>query len=197
MSNINDLELSDEQLPEVDLDNLPQEGFAPPQPGTYVLTLPKDMENLWEKYQSTGHGERVKANFKKNGTGDFRLKYAKNDQDGMLSLSLSNQPIGNRPGKLDYLAAALGNKGSYSFNHEIIAALVKHGGEQFIANVVYTAKNKNTNQRFSTRPYTNSKTGEVVKAIPKDVNGAYLVEFVDEGTLVRAFPDLEQFRPAK
>lgn len=199
MSNLNDLGLSDEKLPEeTDLDSLPAEGFSQPQPGTYVFTLPKDMENLWEKFPTTAHGERVKANFKKGDEGDFRLQYMRGDKEkGFLSLSLSNMPIGKRPGKLAYLAAALGNKGTYETNKELADALSKHGGEQFIANIVYNAKNKNTGQKFATRPYTNKTTGEVVAPIPRDNNGAILFEFVDSGTLIRAFPDLEQFKPAK
>jgi hypothetical protein len=195
VSNINDLNLSDDPIPAVDLDNLPPEGFESPQPGTYVITLPTKMD-CWEKL-ATDQGQRVRANFKKTEAGDFRLKYKGAASEGLLSLSLSNVQFGKRPSKLAYLAAALGYKGEFTTNREIVDAISAAAGKSFIANITYSASNKNTGQKWATRGYTNKQTGKVTKPIPHDANGKSMMEFVDDGTLLRCWPDLESFKPAQ
>lgn len=196
MANINELELVDEAIPEVNLDEMPTEGFDLPQPGTALFKLPDNLLDLWDTV-ATQKGQRVKANFKKNGTGDFRLLYSRNGETGKLSISLSNVEMGARPSKLHYLLAALGNKGVVNSNKELVDALAKESGRMFLADITWTARSRNTGQRYSTRPYTNKKTGVEVKDIPRDHNGKYLMEFVDDGELIRSWPDLEKFRPAR
>ena len=191
-ADINDT-LSPEPIPVFDLDNLPPEGFDLPQPGSAIFTLPSKF--LWNKL-ATPNGERVEFHFKKADGVDARLHYSREGEAGTLTLRLSNREFGKRPPKLTYLLAALKFKGSPGTNQEVVDALESQSGEKFLANIVWNAKNRNTGDRFSSRPYT-PKEGPAVLPIPKDNRGKFLQEFDNNGTLVRCFPDLEVFRPAQ
>ncbi len=184
--------LIEEEFPDPrDLDELPEQiTFEATQPGTFTFTLPPQMN--WATVD-TANGQRVRLDLKK----DFRLSYKVAGKDRKLSVGLSNIPIGRMGAKLEYLLQALGYDRPLKSNKDFLVAFENFGGAQFRADVVLTASNKNTGDRYSTRPYLNKKTGQQVRPIPRGPDGKYESSFVDEhGESLQIWPDLENFRPA-
>lgn len=198
MPSLDDLDLVQENFPDpVDLDEIPEQVvFEAVQPGTYTFTLPQDFD--WKTVDSQ-FGQRLKLELRlnKDTKVDYRLSYKVKGVDKKLSVGLSNIPIGKMASKLDYLLAALKHMGVLRNNTDYTHAFMNQGGAQFKADAILTAGNKNTGERYSTRPYTNKTTGKEVKPIPRDADGKYPSEFVDQhGETLRCFVDLENFRSA-
>ncbi len=160
-----------------------------------MFTLPHDFD--WATFE-TGGRQRIRAEFKINKETkiDYRLSYKAGGKDRKLAVGLSNAPMGTMASKLDYLLASLGHLGKLSNNRDYGLAFMNQGGGQFMADIILTARNQNTNERYSSRPYVNKKTGEEVKPIPRGADGLYGDSFVDQhGDSLRVFVDLENFRP--
>lgn len=200
MADIN--ELSGEALPEdVNLDELPEQfggGFELPQPGRYSFKLPDNTGDIFEEVV-VGDTKRLRVNFrwpKETGPEQDRRLVMEGGQK--LNWSVSNAPMGSRPsGLANLLGHGLGYGGVLKTNKDYAMAIKDAHGAIFQANVVWTARNKDTGQRYSSRPYLNKKTGVEVKPIPRDASGKYLETFTDaHGVELRCFPDLEQFGPA-
>jgi hypothetical protein len=198
------LGLVDEELPEqTDLDALAEEPtFEMPQPGKYVFTLPAVITYPAAfKVQPDGKGvQRIQAVFRKgkdaegNPTGeDFRLHVG----SGRLSINLGNMPMGERGSKLSYLLKACRFGGTLRTNADYIKAVIAAAGTSFQANLIYTANNKDTKERYSSRPWKSKDGSKEAKPIPRGSDGKYPQEFVDaHGVTLRCFPDLENFSPA-
>jgi len=194
--------LSGEALPEeVDLDTLPEQfggGFELPQPGRYDFALPADIKGAIEEIE-IGGVLRLKANFRwPKETGPEQDRRLTMTSGQKLNWSVSNTPMGSRPsGLANLLGHGLGYGGKLVSNRDFGGALVDAAGGTFSAKLIWTARNKDTGQRYSTRPYLNKKTGAETKPIPRGADGKFLEEFTDEhGASLRCFPELENFGPA-
>lgn len=211
MVNLSELGLPDEKFDApVVLDELPEQigGFELLHPGTYLFTLPDNLEGVWPngvwERKQTAQQTRISANFRKSKDTDFdgRLKAVLPGDNGKplerhVSVSLNNIPMGKLASKLDYLLSALGSKETLDSNAAYVEALVKFSGHSFIADVIWTAWDKSTNQSFSTRPYENKKTGKIVKPIPRGADGKFKQEFEEDGVLLRCRLELENIRAAR
>lgn len=188
----------------VNLDDLPEQfaAYELVQPGTYIFTLPDNLKGvwphgLWQKIDD-GKGQRLRASFRLGKTEDGQ----RTDFDGRLrledgrtvSLALSNVPMGKMPSKLDFLlGSGLGFGGVLNSNAAYVKALADEGGQKFKANLVWTASNRDAGLRYSSRPWKSKDGSKEAKPIPRDQKGFHQ-EFVDAtGTLLRCFPDLENF----
>lgn len=200
------LGLVDEALPEqTDLDALQEEPtFELPQPGKYIFTLPAVITYPAAfKAQADGKGiQRIQAVFRKgkdaagNPTDDdFRLTIG--NGPGRLSINLGNMPMGTKGSKLDYMLKAVGGSGSLRSNGDYIKAVIGAAGLSFSASLIYQASNKDTKERYSSRPWKSKDGSKEAKPIPRGADGKFPQEFVDShGVLLRCFPDLENFGPA-
>jgi hypothetical protein len=211
---LNDLGLVDEPIP-VDLADLPEQGgrpAIPPQPGTYRFWLPKTLPNVkefWETYQ-TEKGQRLRAVFQ----GEHSLVMASGTQF-RARISNGERPRGKEKklaSDMAFLLQALGHKGAVGVNSEYKAALQDHAGGEFLADVVYRGfcnpkKDRYVNgvkeagagcgQEYSMRGYKKAD-GKLVKKVPQSDTGAWPSEFTCVcGADVRAFAELENFKPAR
>jgi hypothetical protein len=192
----------------VNLSELPEQfhGYELPQPGRYVFALPQLLKGVWPDglwlKVDNGQLQFVKAKFRQGKTTegdrtafDGRLTMA----DGRkLSVDLSNMPLGKMPSKLAFLLGeGLGFGGILNSNAAYVRALAEEKpGAKFAARLVWTATNKDTKKRYSTRPWKSKDGTKEAFAIPRDKSG-FLQEFVDaDGGVLRCFPDLEDFGQA-
>lgn len=188
-------ELVDEDFPDpTNLGEIPEQvSFEATQPGPQTFTLPMQMN--W-KTTDSAQGQRVRLDLKKGDGVDYRLTYKSGGKDRKLSVGLSNIAMGKMASKLDYLLAALGHDRVLRNNKDYLAAFENYAGAEFKADIILTARNSNTGERYSTRPYKNAKTGQEVKPIPRGPDGKYADSFEDQhGETLRVWPDLENFRP--
>lgn len=208
------LGLVDEELPEqTDLDELQEEPtFELPQPGRYIFTLPAVITYpaAFKAYQDNKGIQRIQAVFRKakdpqgNPTGDdFRLGVGSAGAASLvgpnakLSINLGNMPMGTKGSKLDYLLKAVGGAGTLRSNADYIKAVIAASGLSFTASLIYQASNKDTKERYSSRPWKSKDGSKEAKPIPRGLDGKFPQEFVDgHGQLLRCFPDLENFGPA-
>lgn len=205
------LGLADEQLPEqTDLDQLQEEPtFELPQPGRYIFTLPAVITYpaAFKAYQDNKGIQRIQAVFRKtrdaegNPTGDdFRLMVAPSNPSGStgrLSINLGNMPMGTKGSKLDYLLKAVGGAGTLRSNADYIKAVIAASGLSFSAQLIYTAGNRDTKERYSSRPWKSKDGSKEARPIPRGHDGKFPQEFVDvHGATLRCFADLENFGPA-
>jgi hypothetical protein len=202
---LNALGLVDEELPEqTDLDALQEEPtFELPQPGTYLFTLPQEIfyPQAFKSYTDNKGVQRIQASFRiiKNEAqeriGDFRLR---THTGQLVGISLGNMPMGNKGSKLDYMLKAVGFGGILRSNLDYIKAVIGSAGDSFKASLIYTAGNKDTKERYSSRPWKSKDGTKEAKPIPRGPDGKFPQEFVDgHGQSLRCFPDLENFSPAK
>lgn len=197
MPKFDELNLLPENPPAVDLGNLPEQRageYYLPQPGDYIWTLPEDLSDIYTTI-ATDDGQRVQANFK----GAKSLKAHTGDR---LMTQISNRTFkdaktGVYYSDFAYLLNALGYEGSLRDNGQYITALSGEGGKQFKAELVWTGSDRATGQKFGQRgfKYTKGpKAGTEVIAIPK-IGGKFLDEFQHDGSSIRVFGNLRNFRP--
>jgi hypothetical protein len=141
-------ELKEEQLPTAgeDLDDLPTfGGFTPPPPaGAYRFQLPKVLDGLWDSIDTPElkPPQRVKITFDR----DHPLQIVQSKEGKFngepYETNLSNKE--RKRGKdgvvasdLDYLLRALKATIKPKNNQEYMREVVKHGGEQFGADLRY------------------------------------------------------------
>lgn len=193
MADINELPLVDEPIPTTNLDEVQVMGGGLPQPGTYLFTLPAGIDKCWEVL-ATNLGQRLQLYFSK----DNRLSWKRGDEEGHLTVRVSGREKGKAPSDLVMLLKSQGFTGTVETNKQISDGLNTCGGKPFVAEIIFTAYNKNLSKEYRSRTYK-KKDGTTQTPVPKGTDGKFLTEFQDpdDGSLVRVRAELENIRAAK
>lgn len=145
---LQNLGLKEEALPTAGqaLDDLPEFGTyrEPPQPGDYRFQLPDSLDAIWDVYDATGKGQRIRAVFDR----DAPLMIVQSP-GGLSNLQPFETRISNeeRPrGKdkavvasdMDYLLKAMKHKTKPRTNREYIDALKQYAKRQFGASIRFS-----------------------------------------------------------
>jgi len=226
LANINELVLKADEV-EVDFADMPEPGgqfTPPPQPGSYKFTLPSDLTNIWEKIETRDGKDRVKAVF----DFDNALMYtsirnsAIQEQPWTTNITNVEYSFGDGPktsSLAQLLGHALGEEVTPHTNMEYAQALMRHGGESFVADVTWSAP---SSERRDIRVYDEDDDGQTLtttvvregtpgcgktyrqRVLPKTDDGAYMENFTCDLTgcdsplpaVLRCFANLRNFRPA-
>jgi len=216
MPSLNDLDLlPEEDVTVTDLDQL-QEGKAqrpdPPQPGSYRFTIPENVKEAYELLD-TPNGQKLEVRF---------------EDTKALILSASGLPFwvrinnetreyrGKPQNAFASLLKALREKGSVGSISTYTKALDKHAGDQFVADVTYSASCspkkdifipgrqedgggvqqgvKGCGAKYRQESFT-TKAGVSYGAIPRHEDGSFSNRFTCScGASVSVFAGLENFR---
>lgn len=210
--NINELDLGNDNLG-LNYNEIPEETseYTPPlQPGSYVFSLPSNLNSIWEVIERSGQ-KRVQAVFHNT---DALTVHLPNNETRSFSAWISNHPFPRGKEKIEvsdmqYLLRILEPAATPQTNTEFVDLLKKHGGDRFKANVTWSAFcNPNKDAYFETAPDEAGNTSVVVqegtkgcgenyyqKAIPRDDAGMFADTFkcTECNAVVRAFPKLRKF----
>lgn len=217
---LSELELKDEPLPAGSLEDLPEFGsFAPPpQPGPYRFKLPSDLSKVWDVFDVTGKGQRVKAIFDRDNPLLIVQSFDGKANGDTFHTRLSN--LERKRGKegpevsdLDYLLAAFGVKERPKSNRAYIEAIKPQAGKEFAADVSY---NYSCNEQKKIRGYVGEQVQELDQMgcgwryytgtgnanpakktgyIQKQPDGTYPTEITCQcGAVLRAFANLDSIR---
>lgn len=206
--NLNNLGISDEQFSApVDLDNLPEQigGFEVLQPGKHVFTMPASAgdgvwpNGLFEIREDGVKGKQLVVHFGFNKDTKFDGRLTTKDGKKVSWIARSRwSKIDGKPTSLDYLIAdGLGYGGKVAALLAMANAINEHLGKSFVATSSLSGYNKNNQKAFSSRPYTNKKTGKETYAIPRDPDGKFPNSFEDDGSTVYCNVELQSFAAAE
>lgn len=211
MATINDLELSDVELPVPDYDDIPEEKgeyVPPPQPGDYAFTLPARLDNVFDVIEwGADKAPRVQAVLAR----ESALTLHTTDGDRTFSAWINNaeRPRGKEKvpvSDLTYLIRALNPTATPKTNKEFATEFAKHGGRKFKASVTWSAFCSPTKDAYFPDP-SNPGTSILCAGTPgcgknyyqQDIpkqGGVYQERFQCTcGATLRAFPKLRNFRP--
>ena len=214
MARINDLDLGDDKL-QVDYDNVPEqiEGFGPPPPpGTYRFRLPSDLSVVWDTFDATNLGKRLAAVFQ----GENSLTITQSptgDYDGasfrtrITNAERKRNKEGAMASDMLYLLRALGDEARPAGNKGYADALTKHAGQEFRADVEWSAwcndqKPKRSLNEDGSTATIDAEVGCGKRYYQRDIprnEGAYADRFFCEDcdNLLYAFPNLVRFKPVQ
>lgn len=223
MANLNDLNLVEEDAPEVDVaGELPQQfgSFIKPlQPGTYTFRLPvkEVLGSIFEPIDVLVGGviqRAIAADFK----GEAALDALGH---GPFEARITTKPRPRGKDKIlvsdaTYLLQALGHGEPVKGHKGQAEALISHGGETFAGDVSWSSfcsvdkdiyvqtdegskkqeGTKGCGRNYANEPYT-TKDGRVTLGIPKSAEG-YADRFACHcGATLRAYANLSNFRASK
>jgi hypothetical protein len=217
--NLNDLNLVDEQVKDVEsFDNLPEGGGAfpkPPQPGTYLFTLPTQFTGrMFETIQTPADGARVRVHFEDDK--QLKMEDGKTFRCSITNVARVRNKEGGKSSDLALLLKnGLGETAAPKTNVEYARALAKHAGESFLADVELSGRCspdrdiykdgkrqegvKGCGTEFRMDSYV-KKNGQEVYAIPQ-AGGQWATEFQCPNpkclAVIRAFANLNRFRSTK
>jgi hypothetical protein len=217
---LDQLGLKDEALPTGggDLSDLPEFGSftPPPPPGAYRFKLPADLSAIYDVFDTADKGQRVKAIFdkdhplvitqSKNGT--------KNGEPFETRITNNERPRGKKGSGVvasdwDYLLRALGEKIKPTSNRGYIDTLKKFGGKEFGADLTYSWACSTERDIRVANPQGGAPQvveghkgcgekfyeGDIQPAM-KNADGTMPLQITCScGALLRAFANLESFRP--
>jgi len=223
--NINELDLKADEV-EVDFSDMPEPGgqYTPnPSPGSYKFTLPSDLSNIWEKVERDGK-DRIKAVF----DFDNALMYA-----STRNSSVEEQPWTTNVTNIEYsfgdgaktsglaqlLKHGLGEETTPRTSMEYAHALMRHTGESFVADIVWSTvcsdrrdiriweEDENGVRLTTTEIKEDTKgCGRKFKQrdIPKTEEGAYMERFScdltgcdsEDAAVLFSYANLRNFRAA-
>lgn len=224
MSDINALELHEEDAPEVDVTGeLPSQfgSFSrPPQPGTYTFKLPAKevLAKAFDVEDRNDNGSIIRV-VKVDFSGPAKLQVL---GGGTFETRLSTYGVPRGKDKIKvsditYLLQALGHDKPVKGHKGQALALVEHGGEYFDADVnwfagckedkdIYVQTEEGTKKQegkkgcgaqYAPETYT-TKNNVTVMSIPKDEHGEFADRFECRcGASVRVFASLRNFQPSK
>lgn len=209
--NINELNLGNEKLG-IDYGQIPEETgeYTPPiQPGSYVFALPTNLDSIWETIDRGGQ-QRVQAVFHND---DALTVFLHGDETRSFSAWINNHPFPRNKEKIEvsdmtYLIRVLEPSATPQTNPEFVAALQRHAGEKFKANVTWSAYcNPKKDIYMEVADEAGETTVQVQEgtkgcttnyyqnAIPRDDKGMFVDTFTctECNAVVRAFPKLRKF----
>ncbi len=216
---LDQLGLKDEPLPTGggSLADLPEFGTftPPPPPGAYRFDLPKDLAAIYDVFDVEKNGatvQRVKAQFDR----DHPLVITqskgglKNGEPYETRLTNNERIRGKKDSGVlasdwDYLLRALGEKDKPANNRGYIAALQKHAGKNFGADITYSwvcgiernirVPNPQGGAPTEVEGQKGCGTKYYEKDAPKNADGSVPYEITCQcGALLRAFANLDNFR---
>lgn len=215
--NINELELKNEVIltEDIGLDELPEElgpFTPPPQPGPYRFRLPADLTEVWSKFD-TDEGERISAYFADDAALEITQSKSGQETGSTLRVGINNRQRARGANKvpvsdMDYLLRSLEHASRPTTNRQYIEALTSHAGEEFAAEVEWSAYCNPKKDIYA----LNEETGRDEKAegtfgcgqshyqkdIPRE-NGIFIDRFPCKscGAVLRARPQLVRFKSVR
>lgn len=212
MTNINELSIPDDKIT-VDYDNIPEEygdaRMPAPQPGPYMLQLPDDLSNTWEVIERAV-GKRVAVAL----TGEHAMTmFLPDNATRPFNTWINNAeyPRGTEKipaSDMQYLIRALDPTAKPTTNKEFVTEMSKHAGVKFKASVEWSAYcNVNKDAYFHNAETGATEVAEGTKgcgakfyqsSIPVNPETGLLEESFECtcGAMVRAWPNLRNFKPA-
>lgn len=216
---LDQLGLKEEALPTAggDLGELPEFGTftPPPPPGAYRFDLPKDCSAIFDVFEVTGKGQRVKAIFDK----DHPLVITqskggiKNGEPFETRITNNERERGKKGSGVvasdwDYLLRALGEKVKPKNNKEYCQILARNGGKNFGADITYSWACSTERDIRVANPQGGAPQvveghkgcgekfyeGDIVPAM-KNADGSMPLQITCScGAMLRAFANLDNFR---
>lgn len=222
MKSLSELELKDEPLPAGSLEDMPEFGgfSAPPQPGPYRFRLPSDLTKVWDVFDVTSKGQRVKMVFDRDNPLLIIQSFDGKSNGDTFQTRLSNMERkrgkdGPELSDLDYLLKALEptRTDRPKSNKAYIESLKGHGGKEFAGDISY---NYSCNEQKKIRAYVGEQLQELDKMgcgwryytgtgtpnpakktgyVGKQADGTYPTEVTCQcGAVLRAFANLDNIR---